>query len=84
MSELRGLIMRSVVLLVALLVAGCTGDRVKSDSADKTANALSGLARGPDPEKHPCITNARAEIKSSRPASDWVSVWIADNGPKLG
>ena len=76
--------MRSVVLLVALLIAGCTGDRLKSDSADKTANALSGLARGPDPEKHPCNTDARAEIKSSRPASDWVSVWIADNGPNLG
>jgi hypothetical protein len=37
--------MRSVVLLVALLVTGRTGDRVKSDSADKTANALSGLER---------------------------------------
>jgi hypothetical protein len=34
--------MRLVVLLVALLIAGCTGDRLKSDSADKTANALFG------------------------------------------
>jgi hypothetical protein len=77
--------MRSVVLLAALLIAGCTGDRVKSDSADKTANALSGLARGSDPEKQPCITDARAEIKSSRPAGDRASVWIADKGsPNLG
>jgi hypothetical protein len=75
--------MRSVVLLVALLIAGCTGDRLKSDSADKTANALSGLTRVSDPEQHPCNTDARAETKSSRPASDWVSVWIADNGPNL-
>jgi hypothetical protein len=37
--------MRLVVLLVALLIAGCTGDPLKSDSADKTANALLGLAR---------------------------------------
>ena len=52
--------MRSVVLLVALLIAGCTGDRVKSDSADKTANALSGLAKGPDPEKQP-LSRTRAQ-----------------------
>jgi hypothetical protein len=76
--------MRLVVLLVALLIAGCTGDRLKSDSADKTANAHLGLARGPASEKHPCTTDARAEIKSSRPASNWVSVWIANNGPNLG
>jgi len=76
--------MRLVVLLVALLIAGCTGDRLKSDSADKTANAHLGLARGPASEKHPCTTDARAEIKSSRPASHWVSVWIANTGPSLG
>jgi hypothetical protein len=51
-SESRRLIMRLVVLLVALLIAGCTGDRLKSDSADKTANALLGLARGPDHDHH--------------------------------
>ena len=38
--------MRLVVLLVALLIAGCTGDRVKSDSADKRRTRFRASRKG--------------------------------------
>jgi hypothetical protein len=69
---------------------GCVEGRIiviEERWADFTdqANAFSGLARRSDPEKHPCIVDTRAEMKPPRPAGDWASVQIADNGsPNLG